>query len=319
MAKYIVTGGCGFIGSHLAESLILQGDDVVIVDNLSTGKLSNAPSQAKVVVGDVRNATMMKELMLNASGCFHLAAISSVERSADAWVDTHSTNLTGTITVLDAARGTKSTPPVPVVYASSAAVYGDNASTPLAEDAALRPLSAYGADKLGSELHARIAGIIHNVPSVGFRFFNVYGPRQDPHSPYSGVISIFADRILRNSPITIYGDGNQVRDFVYVKDVVNFLIGGIKTASTGTPIYNVCTGRSTSIRQLVHTLFAVTGKQVAVSYSKSRRGDIRTSIGAPQKAQLQLGLRANVDLGQGLRQTYRTECDEGFTISVEAS
>lgn len=303
MAKYVVTGGCGFIGSHLAEKLIDQGHEVVIVDNLSSGKLVNAPTQAKVEVGDIRDEALMHRLISDANGCFHLAAIASVARSVEAWIDTHQTNLTGTITVFDAARRNGT----PVVYASSAAVYGDNASVPLAEDAELRPLSAYGADKLGSELHARAAGMVHGIPTMGFRFFNVYGPRQDPNSPYSGVISIFSNHIANDQEITIHGNGDQVRDFVFVEDVVSFLIKGMEKASTTAPIFNVCTGKATSIRDLAQTLFAITGRSVAINHSHARRGDIQSSIGDPSKAKQQLGLQAKHDLGLGLRLTFQHE------------
>lgn len=303
MAKYVVTGGCGFIGSHLADSLIKQGHEVVIIDNLSSGTIENSPPQAQIIIGDIRDQTLVDEAMKGASGCYHLAAVASVVRSIDSWVDTHQTNLTGTIMIFNTARKNK----VPVVYASSAAVYGDNASVPLTEDAQLRPLSAYGADKLGSELHARVAGMIHHVPTTGFRFFNVYGPRQDPHSPYSGVISIFANKIFQKQGINIHGDGSQVRDFVFVNDVVRFLIAGMKNASTMAPVYNVCTGQATSIRQLAHTLFSVAGSTVNMQFSPTRRGDIKSSIGDPTKARQSLGLASQYNLGDGLRLTYQYE------------
>ncbi len=181
----------------------------------------------------------------------HLAAIASVERGNQDWLGCHRVNLTGSITVLDQARRAGKSParagrPVPVVYASSAAVYGDNPAIPLAEDAAPRPLSAYGADKLGSELHARVGAQVHGVPAIGLRFFNVYGPRQDPRSPYSGVISIFCDRLRAGREVTIFGDGSQTRDFVYVGDVVAALAAAMARLAAApqasSDVINVCTG-----------------------------------------------------------------------------
>ncbi|MGB0629949.1 MAG: NAD-dependent epimerase/dehydratase family protein, partial [Alphaproteobacteria bacterium] len=242
MANYLVTGGCGFIGSHLCDALQTAGHAVRILDDLSTGRRENVPAVGDIVVGDVSDAETVTEAMADVDGCFHLAAIASVQRSNEEWSLTHRVNLTGTVNVLDAARTAKNGGPVPVVYASSAAVYGDNEDMPLTEDAETRPLTAYGADKLGCEQHARVAGTVHGVPTTGFRFFNIYGPRQDPGSPYSGVISIFADRLQAGDVATIFGDGEQVRDFVYVGDCVRFVIAGMEDASTEADVFNVCTG-----------------------------------------------------------------------------
>lgn len=180
MAHWLVTGGCGFIGSHLCDALAARGDAVTILDDMSTGKRENAPAEAEIVEGDVADAALVRRLMAKADGCFHLAAVASVQRCTEEWVTSHRTNLTGAITVFDAARQAGGRP---VIYASSAAVYGDNPDVPLDEDARTRPLSAYGADKLGCELHGRVAFGVHGVPNTGFRFFNVFGPRQDPKSP----------------------------------------------------------------------------------------------------------------------------------------
>ena len=173
MAKYLVTGGCGFIGSHLCDALGTAGHSVRILDDLSTGKRENVPNVDDILVGNVAEADVVRDAMADVDGCFHLAAIASVQRSNEEWAGTHRVNLTGTINVLDAARTARDGKPVPVVYASSAAVYGDNPAMSLSEDAEKRPLTAYGADKLGSEQHARVAGTLHGVPTTGFRFFNI--------------------------------------------------------------------------------------------------------------------------------------------------
>lgn len=209
MAKYCVTGGCGFIGSHLVDALIAAGHQIVVLDNLSSGKIENLHPKALFKMGNVQNPIDVADALYNVDGCFHLAAIASVQKSNEEWALTHKTNLTGTINVFEAAAKANKGKPVPVMFASSAAIYGDNACVPLSELEKPSPITAYGADKLGCELHGRIANLVHNVPNYGFRFFNVYGPRQDPKSPYSGVISIFSDKILKNEDIKIFGDGLQ--------------------------------------------------------------------------------------------------------------
>lgn len=297
MARYTVTGGCGFIGSHLVEALLNRGDQVVVLDDLSTGKRANVPESAEIIVGDVIDPAAVGRAVAGSNGVFHLAAIASVQRCNDAWRESHRVNLTGTIAVLEAARDAGR---IPVVYASSAAIYGDNVNTPLRETERPLPLTAYGVDKYGSELHAGVAGRIHGVPSFGFRFFNVFGPRQDPSSPYSGVISIFADRMAAGRDITINGDGGQTRDFVYVGDVVAHLLAGMASADTGAPVANVCTGRETSILQLAETLRGLTAYTGTIAHGPARAGDIRISVGDPSFATGRLGCRAEVGLADGL-------------------
>ena len=324
MALYLVTGGCGFIGSHLVEELLARGHRVRIVDNLSTGKMGNLPNnrnaeRCEVVVGDVTREEVVDRCFRGVDFCFHLAAIASVQLSNEDWAGTHRANLTASINVFNAARNKR----VPVVYASSAAVYGDNADTPLRESATLRPLTAYGADKLGSELHARVASLVHSVPTTGLRFFNVYGPRQDASSPYSGVISIFTRKISDQQPLVIYGDGDQVRDFIYVGDVVQYLLAAMQNTSVTPAVYNVCTGRSTTINQLARTIMSVSRQRVHIEYRTSRKGDIRVSVGAPQLAERRFKLRAQESLANGLKKLIdcdlQTEIVVGDTTGIPAS
>lgn len=301
MALYLVTGGCGFIGSHLAAALVARGDTVRVLDDLSTGSTANLAPGADLVRGDVADAALVRDAMAGAAGCFHLAAIASVERGVQDWLGTHRTNLTGTIAVLDAARQAGSAGcPVPVVYASSAAVYGDVGTLPITEDAATRPLSAYGADKLGCELHARVGGATHAVPTLGLRFFNVFGPRQDPRSPYSGVISIFCDRLARGEPVTVFGDGGQTRDFVHVSDVVAALLAGMNAAAVDAPVLNVCTGRATSVAELAAAVAEACGTPLELRHAPPRSGEIRHSLGAPDRARALLGVAAQMSLQEGL-------------------
>ncbi len=297
---YLVTGGAGFIGSHLCDALIDEGNEVRVLDDLSTGLPHNLPPKAELIVGDVADQDVVAATADGVDGIFHLAAIASVARSVEAWLDTHRANLDGTINVFDAARIARPGGPVPVVFASSAAIYGDNGALPLIETAALNPLTPYGADKAGSELHGKAAWSTFGVPNTGMRFFNVYGPRQDPNSPYSGVISIFAERLLSGNPLHIFGDGGQTRDFIYVEDVVAALRAAMKNCARGTAIYNVCTGMPTSVNTLVETLERVTGKHAFIQHDPRRSGDIQHSCGDPSHMVRELGVSARTPLNVGL-------------------
>ncbi len=296
MSTWLVTGGAGFIGSHLCEALLARGDAVRVLDDLSTGRRDNLPSDATLIEGDVADPAAVRDAVEGVSGCFHLAAIASVERGVKDWLGTHRVNLTGAITVLDAVRPMR----IPVVYASSAAVYGDSTTVPITEATERHPLSAYGADKLGCELHARVASHVHAIPTVGLRFFNVYGPRQDPRSPYSGVISIFCERIRRGAPIDIFGDGGQTRDFVYVADVVAALSAAMRLAPADAPVFNVCTGVATSVLDLARVISELTGTRLDARHGPQRAGEIRHSTGSPALSREVLGLATPANLRSGL-------------------
>ena len=305
MALYLVTGGCGFVGAHLVHCLLAEGHRVRVLDDLSSGRPESLPPSARceLVVGDVGDRAAVERCLAGAAGCFHLAAVASVARCTEDWVGAHRVNVSGAVQVFDAARLSST----PVVYASSAAVYGDNPDLPLKEDAAPRPLSAYAADKLGVELHARVAAFVHGVPTAGLRFFNVYGPGQDPRSPYAGVISVFADRLARGLPLHLHGDGGQVRDFVFVDDVVTFLAAAMRrteTAGEGATVHNVCTGRPITVRELGSTLAALAGRAPDFRPSPPRAADVRRSLGDPAKATRDLGCRARTVLRDGLAETF---------------
>ncbi len=304
MARYLVTGGAGFIGSHLVEALLDQGHRVRVLDNLSSGKRENLPTGIdELIEEDVADPHWVEQAFDGVDGCFHLAAVASVEECHRNWLRAHRTNLTGTINVLRQAGRPRGGCAVPVVYASSAAVYGDCGLSPADEGRQAEPLSAYGADKRACELHARVAGEVHLVPSVGLRFFNMYGPRQDPRSPYSGVISIFADRLLRGEPVEIFGDGGQVRDFTYVADAVSALRRAISAATTTAPVFNVCTGRGTTVRGLAETIAALCRTRLVVQPRPPRCGEIKVSIGDPRRAARQLDFVARTTLADGLAET----------------
>jgi UDP-glucose 4-epimerase len=301
---YVMTGGCGFIGSHLVERLIAAKHRVTVLDDLSSGKRDNIPAVATFVEGDITTPDIFDALVKDADGIFHLAAISSVMRSQTEWLHTHQVNLGGTVAIFDALAKAKHT--IPVVYASSAAVYGDCDDMPIRETSACKPLSAYGVDKFGCEQQARIASSTHAIPTMGLRFFNVYGGRQDPSSPYSGVISIFTDRMYRGEPITIYSDGKQVRDFIHVSDVVTSLalaMNHLHKDANASGVYNIATGQPTTINDLADIIRGITQSHSNITHAAPRAGDIRLSVGDTKLAQMELGFTAITPLAEGLRQT----------------
>jgi UDP-glucose 4-epimerase len=298
---YLVTGGCGFIGSHLAEALIANGSNVVVLDNLSTGHRSNLTEAAELVVGDVRDHSLLARASQGCNGIFHLAAVASVPKCTQQWHDSHSINLSASIDIFEMAAECN----IPVVYASSSAIYGDVDKTPIGEDDPKHPISAYGADKYAMELHAAAGARTRDLRSFGLRFFNIYGPRQDPSSPYAGVIAVFMRRALDSTPVTIHGSGEQVRDFVYVADAVEACraamdrLQGQRTASA--EVSNVCTGQATSIQMLASSISDLIRPNLPVSNGPARPGDIMTSIGDPSRLARMLGLKPSTSLQQGLQ------------------
>ena len=301
MALYAITGGAGFIGSHLADDLLADGHAVRVLDDLSTGRRAQLDQRAELIVADVADPAALARLLDGAEAVFHLAAIASVVRSSEDWAGTHRVNQGGSIAVLEAARRAGG---MPVVYASSAAIYGDQPG-PAHEALIPVPLSAYGADKLGSEIQAGVAFRVHGVPTCGLRFFNIYGTRQDPTSPYSGVISIFAARIARGERLTIHGDGQQRRDFVHVGDAVRHLRAGLRLLrdQPQAAVVNVCTGTGTTILELAHTLGRIAGRAPETALAPPRAGDIRVSVGEPGRARALLGIEAATSLQDGLAMT----------------
>lgn len=298
MAVYAITGGAGFIGSHLVDDLLADGHELRVLDDLSTGRRSRLDGRARLMVADVADPAALARLLDGAAGVFHLAAIASVVRSNEDWYGAHRVNQGGTVAVLQAARAAGC---VPVVYASSAAVYGDQPG-PAYEALMPAPRNAYGADKRGSELHAGIGFAVHGVPAIGLRLFNVYGPRQDARSAYSGVISIFAGRVARGKRLVVHGDGLQVRDFVYVADAVRHLRAAMRLlqAAPQAAVVNVCTGRGTTILELAELLGEVVGRPPDIEFAAAREGDIRASLGDPRLAHELLGIAADTSLRDGL-------------------
>ena len=305
MARYLVTGGCGFIGSHLAEALLRAGHGVRVVDDLSTGRRGNLAEGAELVVGDARDGDLLAHAAEGTDGVFHLAAIASVARCNELWLESHRVNQGATVALLDLAR--RRPERLPVVFASSAAVYGDQATLPIHEDLPLAPLGPYGADKAGSELHARAAARVHGVRSLGLRFFNVHGPRQRPDDAYAGVITAFAARVRAGQGLTVHGDGLQTRDFVFVRDVAEALLRAMAVLETAAGpcahVCNVATGVGTTILDLAAAVAELVGRRVPVAHGPERPGDIRHSVGSTARSRELLAFAPATSLRAGLAAT----------------
>mgnify|MGYP003526565787 FL=1 len=274
----LVTGGAGFIGSNLVDALLAQGHAVRILDDMSTGKRCNLPMdnpKVELIEGDVADAALVARVMAGCSAVVHLAAVASVQASVDDPVRTHQSNFIGTLNVCEAMResGVKR-----VVFASSAAVYGNNGEgESIVEDTPKAPLTPYASDKLASEYYLDFYRRQHGLEPAIFRLFNVFGPRQDPSSPYSGVISIFSERAVKGLPITIFGDGEQTRDFIYVGDLVNILVQAVEARQVEEGAVNVGLNKATTLKQMLEALGDVVGGLPPISYSAARSGDIRHS------------------------------------------
>lgn len=306
--KILVTGCCGFIGSHLCTELLEMGHDVVGLDNLSTGNKNLLPPKVEFIKGDIRDLKTVSDAMQEVNGCIHLAAIASVSISEGDPIYAHEVNARGTLNIFQAAQKHRQT--IPIVYASSAAVYGHNESNELGlPSKKISPISIYGADKAINEFHAKSFWLTKEQPSCGLRLFNVYGTGQNLNSMYSGVITIFIDRLLRNKALEIYGDGSQTRDFIHVSDVVQYLISAMLQLSSGSKVFEICSGHATSIKYLAETLLKITDRKIDIVYKKSKAHDILHSIGDPSIATEALEYKAKINLEEGLREIWTRKYD----------
>jgi nucleoside-diphosphate-sugar epimerase len=300
--KALVTGGAGFIGSHIVEELLQRGDDVRVLDNFSTGKKENLdglPGMAEVLEGDLRDPEVVKAAVRAMDVVFHLAAFISVPQSIEDPETCFAVNVGGTVNLLEAARqaGIRK-----VVISSSTAVYGNTNVFPTDEETSPQPLSPYAVSKQVNELYARLYSKTFNLPVTPLRYFNVYGPRQRPDSDYAAAIPIFIRQLVTGQPITIYGDGTQSRDFIFVKDVARANLLATEADTCGEPI-NICTGCESSLLDLLEELSELSPTNPQVRFEAARAGDIYRSAGSPVKATRVLGFKAETSFSDGLKQT----------------
>ena len=306
--KYLVTGGAGFIGSHIAQTLLEQGKTVRVLENFSTGKRENIEvltrqfgrDQLEVIEGDVRDAAHVKAAVSGIRIIFHEAAFVSVPQSMDEPQECFDVNLTGTSLLFDAARraGVRR-----AVVASSAAVYGESEALPLVEETPLMQKSPYAVSKRVNEMYAELFTNSFNFEVVALRYFNVYGPRQRPDSMYAAAVPIFARRLLDGKPITIYGDGGQTRDLINIRDIVSANIVASEHPNAAGKIFNVCTGVETRLLDLLDVFYELIPNSPQAEFAAPRAGDIYRSVGSPQKAKDVMGFETQVSLVDGLKET----------------
>jgi nucleoside-diphosphate-sugar epimerase len=303
MAMYLVTGGAGFIGSHLVEELVRRGERVRVVDNLVTGHRENLASVAgriEFIEGDLADPGVAGAVAAGVDYVLHQAAIPSVPRSVTEPIYCHEANVNATLNMLVAARdaGVKR-----LVFAGSSSVYGNIAVLPTREDLPLDPLSPYALQKLIGEQYLKLFTSLYGLETVTTRYFNVFGPRQDPSSPYSGVISLFIRALLDGRAPTIFGDGEQTRDFTYVANVVDGVLKACHATGVGGQVINVATGERVSLNELFRTLRALTGADVVPAYGPARTGDVRHSQADIGRARRMLGYAPAVEFPDGLART----------------
>jgi nucleoside-diphosphate-sugar epimerase len=311
---YLVTGGAGFIGSHICESLLASGHRVRILDNFSTGKEENLRFEAgepELIDGDIRNVDTVREAVEGVEIVFHEAALGSVSRSVDDPASTHEINITGTLNVLLVARdsGVRR-----VVYASSSSVYGDTEVLPKTEDIRPGPLSPYALSKLAAEHYCLVFHHVYGLETVALRYFNIFGPRQDPESDYAAVIPRFATAVIAGQSPVIYGDGRQSRDFTYVANVVEANLLASEAAGAAGKYFNVACGGRYDLLELLDGIKRIVGSKIEPVFEPARAGDVRDSQASIDAAKQYLGYNVVVDFEDGLRKTvnwYREKAERG--------
>lgn len=300
---YLVTGGAGFIGSHIVARLLSEGSPVRVLDNLAYGNLANLQGltgDLDVIEGDIRDAALVARASKGVRAVFHHAAEPSVPRSVDDPAGTYDVNVTGMLNVLIGARDAGCRR---VVFASSAAVYGDSPEMPKHEGMLPAPLSPYASSKLAGEGLCQVFGRSYGMDAVSLRYFNVFGPRQDPNSAYAPVIPRFLTALTRGVAPVIYGDGEQSRDFIYVENVVDANIRAARTPGVGGKVFNVASGQSTSLNQMLFGLADLIGVRTQPVYEPGRAGDIKHSLADIRAITSGLGYRVVVPFNEGLRRT----------------
>ena len=312
--KYMVTGGAGFIGSHLASHLAAQGNEVVVLDNFSTGKRSNvADLPVTLIEGDIRDMECVTEALQGVDTVFHQAALCSVARSVENPLRTHDVNVTGTLNLFEACRkaGVRR-----MVFASSSSVYGDAAALPKEESMPSAPLSPYAVSKLTGEYYGALYWQLYGLETVALRYFNVFGPRQDPESEYAAVIPKFLQGMLDHRAIQIYGDGSQTRDFTYVENVVAANIAASTSRTAAGKAINVACGGRWSLLQLVSRLDSILKSKSEIAFKERRAGDVKHSQASIVRAQELLGYNPAVDFDEGLKRTVEWYISNNESMSA---
>jgi UDP-glucose 4-epimerase len=302
--RYLVTGGAGFIGSNTVDELVRRSQEVVVLDDLSTGKaanLDNVRTKVKFIQDSITNMDVLREASRGVDCVIHLAALTSVPRSVKDPIETNHINVNGTLNVLVAARDAKVKR---VVFACSCAVYGKTSALPIREDAGLAPISPYGLTKQMGEAYGRVFQELYGLEFVSLRYFNVFGPRQDPGSAYSGVLSLFNAALLAGTQPTVYGDGEQSRDFVYVQNVVEANLLAAEAKGAPGLAFNIGTGSRSTLNQTLALLEKIAGRPARAKYAAPRDGDIRDSQADIGLAQEALGYRARFGFEEGLKRTW---------------
>ena len=302
--RYLVTGGAGFIGSNTVDELVRRGHGVVVLDDMSSGKednLAEVRSKITFMKGSITDIEVVQKAMVQADYVIHLAARTSVPRSVKDPVDTNRINVDGTLNVLVAARDNKVKR---VVFAASSSAYGDTPTLPKSEDMQPIPISPYGVSKYVGELYAQTFGRCYGLENVCLRYFNIFGPRQDPDSPYSGVLSRFSTAFLDSTSPIVFGDGEQTRDFTYVENAVQANILACEAPSASGRTFNVGTGHAVSLNQVLQMLGKTSGKTLETKYEPAREGDIRDSLADIRLAKEFLGYEPTVLFEEGLERTY---------------
>jgi len=302
MSRYLVTGGAGFIGSHLAEELVRRGHAVRVVDSLVTGKRGNLDHIPGVefIEGDLADPAVARQAVQGVDYVLHQAAIPSVPRSVDDPFTSHRSNLDATLAVLVAARDARVKR---LVFAGSSSEYGNSPTLPKREDMPTNPLSPYALQKSAAVQYCQMFTRLYGFETVSIRYFNVFGPRQDPGSPYSGVISLFATALLAGKPPTIYGDGGQTRDFTYVANVVDGVLRACDAPNTAGEVINVATGSRISLNELLRVMNRIVGTNLQATYKDVRQGDVKDSQADIAKAKALLGYSPSVGFEEGLTRT----------------
>lgn len=302
--RYVVTGGAGFIGSNTVEELVRRGHSVVVLDDLSSGKeenLAEVRNKITFIKGSISDIENVRKAMHEAEFVLHLAARTSVPRSVKDPIETNRANVDGTLNVLVAARDAKVKR---IVFAASSSAYGETPTLPKVETMQPQPISPYGVSKFVGELYAQTFGRCYGVENVSLRYFNIFGPRQDPGSPYSGVLAKFCLAFLDDTQPVIFGDGEQTRDFTFVENAVQANLLACEAPNVSGKVFNIGTGDRFSLNQTVQLLMNISGKQLEVKYDPPREGDIRDSLADITQARQFLGYDPQVRFDEGLRRTF---------------